>query len=38
MSNLTESTIQNAAIEWLQELGYQHQAGKTLQGKRMKKY
>ena len=30
MSNLTESTIQNAAIEWLQELGYQHQAGKTL--------
>jgi type I restriction enzyme R subunit len=30
MSNLIEHTVQNAAIEWLQALGYQYQEGNSL--------
>lgn len=30
MSKLIEHTVQNAAIEWLQELGYQHQEGNAI--------
>lgn len=31
MTKMIESTVQNAAIEWLQNLGYIHQEGKSLQ-------
>ncbi|MCB0835564.1 MAG: type I restriction endonuclease subunit R, partial [Bacteroidetes bacterium] len=31
MTDLREHTVQNAAIEWLEELGYTHQEGNTLQ-------
>ena len=37
MSQLKESTVQNAAIEWLQALGYQHQVGNALDRKDLKK-
>lgn len=37
MSKLIENTVQNAAIEWLQELGYQHQEGNSLDRKNLKK-
>jgi type I restriction enzyme R subunit len=30
MSNFLEHTVQHAAIEWLQELGYAHQSGNSL--------
>lgn len=31
MSDMQEHTVQNASIEWLQELGYTHQEGNALQ-------
>jgi len=37
VSKLIENTVQNAAIEWLQELGYQHQEGNSLDRKNLKK-
>lgn len=37
MNLLKESTVQNAAIEWLQELGYAHQVGNSLDRKDLKK-
>jgi len=37
MSQLKESTVQNAAIEWLQALGYTHQVGNALDRKDLKK-
>ena len=37
MSQLKESTVQNAAIEWLQALGYTHQVGNSLDRKDLKK-
>ena len=30
MSGMKESTVQNAAIEWLHALGYTHQEGNSL--------
>ncbi len=37
MSQFIEHTIQNAAIEWLQELGYEHQRGNSLKRSSLKK-